>query len=236
MIERLKQELDNFRGMKRDLEILQNFFKTGPGQYGEGDVFIGISMPNQRKVAKMFHKEFELEKIEELLQEEIHEYRSVALIMLVEKYSRSKSKKEQQEIAELYLKNKDRINNWDLVDISAHKILGPYLWDKDRSVLKNLANEDHLWSQRIAMISTFYFIRNKEFTDTLEIAKILLDHKHDLIHKAVGWMLREIGNRNREVEEKFLRKNYKKMPRTMLRYAIEKFPEELRQRYLKGTI
>ncbi len=217
---------------------LQWFFKTGPGEYGEGDVFWGLNVPDTRKVAKQF-KDLSLEEISQLLDSEVHEQRQCGLFILV---LRSKKNKEAtvKEDFDFYLKKarEGRINNWDLVDASAPYIVGGHLADKeDRSILVDLAKSEDLWLQRISIISTLYFInRLQQFDDALEIGELLLDHEHDLIHKAVGWMLREIGNNDREVEEVFLRKHYKTMPRTMLRYAIEKFPEELRQDYLKGRI
>lgn len=213
-----------------------SFFKTGPGEYGEGDVFIGVTVPKQRKIVKEFARQATLVEIEELLQQEIHEYRLTALLLLVEKYARSKREGKKQEIVDLYLANTKYINNWDLVDASAEKILGIHYFDKDTSILRQLAKSESLWEQRMAIISTFYFIRNEQYQPTLDIAELLLNHPHDLIHKAVGWMLREVGKKNYDVEYEFLLKHYRTMPRTMLRYAIEKFEPEVRQQFLKGTI
>lgn len=213
---------------------LQRFFKTAPGQYGEGDRFIGILVPIQRKIAKQF-KELTLEEIKELLYKDIHEYRLTAVFILVNKFQNC-HENEKEAIVNFYIKHAKRINNWDLVDSSAHKILGPFLIDKDKTILYDFAISENLWEQRISIMSTFHFIMNNKFEDTIEISKILISNKHDLIHKAVGWMLREIGKRNIEVEIEFLRQFYKIMPRTMLRYAIEKFPEAERQLYLKGLI
>lgn len=170
------------------------------------------------------------------MQSEFHEHRLTALIILVHKFEKVRTEEEKKQIVDLYFANLDYVNNWDLVDTSADKILGAYLADKDRSLLYQLARTDHLWKQRIAIMATFYFIRNNDFTDTLEIARILLNHEHDLIHKAVGWMLREVGKRGFETEFEFLQKYYREMPRTMLRYAIEKFDEDLRQQFLQGLI
>jgi 3-methyladenine DNA glycosylase AlkD len=164
------------------------------------------------------------------LQSKYHEHRLTALYILILNF-----KKQKEEVIDIYLRNLERVNNWDLVDSSAPYLLGPYLEDKDRSILYELAKSDNLWKQRIAIITTLYFIKNNDFEDALKISEMLLNHKHDLIHKAVGWMLREIGKRDKKVEEEFLKKYYKNMPRTMLRYAIEKFPEEERQKILKGT-
>jgi 3-methyladenine DNA glycosylase AlkD len=205
------------------------FFQTHPGGYGEGDEFLGLTVPIQRKIAKKY-KDLPLEDVEILLQSKYHEHRLTALYILILNF-----KKKKKEVIDVYLRNLDRVNNWDLVDSSAPYLLGPYLEDKDRSILYELAKSDNLWKQRIAIISTLYFIKNNDFEDALKISEMLLNHKHDLIHKAVGWMLREIGKRDKKVEEEFLKKYYKNMPRTMLRYAIEKFPEEERQKILKGT-
>ena len=231
----IKQELAKYADREK-AAFLPKFFQAYPGGYGEGDQFLGIRIPDQRKVAKQFYRDATLEAVEKLLQEPIHEYRFTALVMLVYKFEKAKSEAEKQAIADQYLRNLDRINNWDLVDVSADKILGAYLADKDRSLLYQLAKSDHLWSQRVAMIATFYFIRQHQFDDTLEIAKLLLNHKHDLIHKAVGWMLREVGNRDLDVEVEFLKQHYRHMPRTMLRYAIEKFDPELRMRFMQGLV
>jgi 3-methyladenine DNA glycosylase AlkD len=216
--------------------FLQNFFKTHQGGYGEGDIFIGVTVPVQRSVAKKFYKTTSLADVAELLSNPVHELRLTALFMLVYRYNWVKTDDEKESIVELYLKNLKFINNWDLVDSSADKILGAYLFDKDKKLLYKLAKSKSLWEQRVAIISTFYFIRKNIFEDALAISELLLDHKHDLIHKAVGWMLREVGKRNYKQEYDFLLKYYKTMPRTMLRYAIEKFDEELRQKFLKGSI
>ncbi|HUT64913.1 MAG TPA: DNA alkylation repair protein [Spirochaetota bacterium] len=214
---------------------LQRFFRTGPGEYGEGDRFLGIKVPDGRAVAKRYYKDVSFNGIGELLESEIHEHRLTALFMLVLKFEKSRDETEKARIIDLYLKYLDRVNNWDLVDSSAPKILGAWLFDKDRALLYELARTGHLWRQRAAVLSTFYFIKHGDFSDALQIAELLLGHPHDLIHKAAGWMLREIGNRDRETEEAFLKKHYKKMPRTMLRYAIEKFEPEIRSRYLNGS-
>jgi len=212
----------------------QRFFKTGPGEYGEGDVFIGVTVPELRRLSKEY-KTIGRNEIKPLLQSPIHEERLLSLFMLIHRYSK-KDEPEKERIYELYLKNAKFINNWDLVDSSAGHIVGAFLFDKSKNPLYDLAKSENLWERRISIISTFYFIKHKQFTDTLKIAKILLTDKEDLIQKAVGWMLREIGKRDMSVEENFLKNHYKNMPRTMLRYAIEKFPESKRQRYLKGKI
>ncbi len=221
-------------GNKEKAKKHQRFFKTGPGEYGEGDVFLGVTVPKLRKFAKEY-KAISPNEIKQLLQSPIHEERLLSLFLLIHRYSKG-DKPEKKRIYELYLKNTKFINNWDLVDCSAGHIVGTFLFDKSKKPLYNLADSENLWERRISIISTFYFIRHKQFTDTLKIAKILLFDKQDLIHKAVGWMLREVGKRDIIVEENFLKKYYTNMPRTMLRYAIEKFPEPKRQRYLKGQI
>jgi 3-methyladenine DNA glycosylase AlkD len=214
---------------KEKAKLLQGFFKTGQGEYGEGDIFLGITVPEQRKVAKKY-KDMDLNEIQELLNSKFHEHRLVALLILVEKYERENNKKQ---IVDFYLKNTRNINNWDLVDLTSHKILGDYLLDKDRSLLIKLAHSEDLWEKRISIISTFAFINKNQSEDSFKIAEILLNDKHDLIHKAVGWMLREVGKRvSQDAEERFLKKHYKTMPRTMLRYAIERFDEKKRKYYL----
>jgi len=225
----LKKELQSLSD-KEQAKNLQRFFKTEKGDYGEGDIFLGIKVPIQRKVANKYI-DLSLEDLQDLLNSKIHEHRFTALIILITQFLSDSLQK--KKIFDFYLKNTKNINNWDLVDISAPKIVGKYLLDKDRKILYKLAKSKNLWEKRIAIISTFAFIKEKQFDDTLKISEILLNDNHDLIHKAVGWALREVGNKDRKVEEKFLKKHYIQMPRTMFRYAIEKFPEELRQRYLK---
>jgi len=210
------------------------FFKTGKGQYGEGDCFHGIRVPVTRKMAARC-RELSLKQLINLLHSRYHEERLLALLVLVWQFSHS-DEKHQEAIFKLYLDNTSHINNWDLVDSSAHLIVGPWLENRPRDLLHELALSQSLWERRIAMMSTFHYIRQLDFTDALLIAATLQDDKHDLIHKAVGWMLREIGNRDLAVEEEFLKQHYRSMPRTMLRYAIEKFPEDLRLGYLKGTV
>jgi 3-methyladenine DNA glycosylase AlkD len=215
--------------------ILQRFFKTGPGEYGEGDVFIGVKVPSIRALVREF-KGFAVASAASLLESEVHEERMLALLLLVHRFERSKDEAERQRIHDLYLARTARIDNWDLVDVTAPQIVGGWLVDRERAVLYELARSRSLWERRIAMIATFFFIRRGDFADALAIAGILVGDDHDLIHKAVGWMLREVGNRDLAAEEAFLEKHYQKMPRTMLRYAIEKFEEPRRQAYLKGTI
>jgi len=215
-------------------KILQKFFKTGPGEYGEGDIFIGVRVPDLRKLAKEF-QDIAISEILAFLASSIHEERFLALLILVRNYGRGDEVKKKK-IYYLYLENTSFINSWDLVDGSAHHIVGAFLMDKNKAPLYRLAKSENLWERRIAIISTFHFIKHDRFQETLEIGKILLTDPEDLIHKAVGWMLREIGKRDLAAEETFLKKHAMKMPRTMLRYAIEKFPEPKRQRYLKGNI
>jgi len=215
-------------------KTMQWFFKTGKGEYGEGDIFVGLKVPTQRKIAREF-RELSLSDLKELLNSKIHEERLISLLILVDNYEKG-DEKEKKTIYSFYIKNRKGINNWDLVDLSAPKIAGNYLFDKDKSILFKFASSKNLWERRIATLSTYEFIRNEQYETTLKIAKILLKDNHDLIHKAVGWMLREIGKKDLKAEEKFLKSQYKKMPRTMLRYAIEKFPETKRKKYLQGKI
>ncbi len=231
----IKQELKK-RANPKKAKLLSGFFKTGKGEYGEGDIFLGVIVPETREVAKMF-LDLELSEIEKSLFSKIHEERLASLLILVEKYKNG-DLPTKKEIFNFYLKNTKYINNWDLVDLTSHKIVGEWLVDKSREILYRLAQSENLWERRISIISCFAFIRNNDFKDAFEISKILLKDKHDLIHKAVGWILREIGKRNLKAEEKFLQegRRYKNMPRTMLRYAIEKFDEEKRKKYLNGEI
>ncbi len=214
----------------------QRFFRTGPGEYGEGDKFWGLTVPVQRSISKEFYAKLSLADLRSLIKHEIHEVRLTTVMMMVLKYQHAKTDEARAEVVELFMDSMVHINNWDLVDTCAHLILGDWLLDKDWSILKELAAKDHLWTQRIAMIATYTFIRKGVYQPTLEIADILIDHKHDLIHKAVGWMLREVGNKDYQTEYDFLLPRYKTMPRTMLRYAIEKFKEPVRQAFLKGTL
>ena len=238
----LKKELKKLSNPKQ-AKILQRFFKTGKGKYGEGDIFLGIKVPVQRKVATKFQN-LSLKDIEKLLESKIHEHRMIALFILIKKYEKG-GEQEKKIIFNFYLKNIRNINNWDLVDLSAPKIVGDYLI-KNKEIMKKkngdmtsphilykLAKSNNLWKKRVAIISTWTFIRNNEFNETLKISKIFIVDKHDLIHKAVGWMLREVGKKHQKTEEKFLKKYYLKMPRTMLRYAIERFDENKKKFYLK---
>jgi len=218
-------------GDRKIAEHSSRFFKTDKGEYGEGDKFLGIRVPVVRKHAKKY-RGAPLSVVRKLLNSEFHEERLLAAIMLVERFKRGDAA-EKRKVYELYIKSTRCINNWDIVDVSAHYIIGPYLQDRSRQILYEFASSASLWKRRIAIISTFDFIRKNDFVTTLEISERLLRDPHDLIHKAVGWMLREIGKRDMAVEEKFLTRHCEEMPRTMLRYAIEKFPEKKRQRYLQ---
>jgi 3-methyladenine DNA glycosylase AlkD len=232
-VQELKKRLQKLGDTER-AAISQRFFKTGPGEYGEGDKFIGIRVPVLRALAKEY-ADLSVAQILILLRSHIHEERLLALLLLVDSFSKGDDAA-RTSIFELYLKHTEFINNWDLVDSSAEHIVGAYLIDKSKAVLYRLAKSVNLWERRIAIMSTFHFIKRHEFSETLKISIMLLFDRQDLIHKATGWMLREIGKRHLQTEERFLKIHYKKMPRTMLRYAIEKFPEQKRQRYLKGRM
>jgi 3-methyladenine DNA glycosylase AlkD len=221
-------------GNKQKARVLQRFFKTGQGEYGEGDIFLGVRVPEIRKLAGKY-QDISITDVQKLLKSPIHEERLLALIIFVIKYSKGNDVVKKR-IYELYLKNTRHINNWDLVDLSAEKIVGDYLMDKSKKPLYNLAKSKSLWERRISIMATFHFIKQNNFVETLIIAEILLTDKEELIHKAVGWMLREIGKRQLPTEEKFLNEHFQEMPRTMLRYAIERFPESKRQGYLKGAL
>ena len=231
-MESLSSELQK-KSDKKKAELLQRFFKTGKGEYGEGDVFIGLTVPMIRHIARQFD-DIGYKDLKKHLASKIHEERLAALLILVRRYEKAEAQR--QIIFDFYLQNAKGINNWDLVDLSAPNILGRHLISGERKILYEMAKSKNIWERRMAVLATFAFIRNKEFGDSLKIADILLDDKHDLIHKAVGWMLREIGKRDLDVEEKFLKSRCKKMPRTMLRYAIERFPEAKRKKYLEGRI
>ncbi|AOP33225.1 DNA alkylation repair protein [Leptospira tipperaryensis] len=211
-------------------DFLAGFFKTGPGEYAEGDVFLGITVPNQRKIAKQ-HKDLPLPEIEILLRSPIHEERLTSLFILCDQFEKG-DEKVRKSVHQFYLKNLKHVNNWDLVDLSARVLIGDYLLNKDRKILYRLAKSKNLWERRISVLSTYAFIRTKDFKDILRISKELLQDPEDLIHKAVGWMLREVGNRDLRIELGFLDRYAATMPRTMLRYAIEKFPETLKKKYM----
>ena len=219
---------------KKHAEAMLWFLKTGKGEYGEGDIFAGIKVPVQRKIAKEFLN-LNFTELKELLKSKVHEERLIALLILVEKYEKGEEK-EKNKIFRFYINNRKRINNWDLVDLSAPKIIGHYPLNKDKKLLYDFAKSENLWDRRIAILATYSFIKSGNFDDALRISDLLLNDKHDLIHKAAGWMLREVGKKNLAVVEIFLQPRYNKMPRTMLRYAIEKFPETKRKKYLEGKI
>ncbi len=231
VIKKIHQELDRLVDPQR-AEISLRFFKTGPGQYGEGDIFRGIRVPVLRKLAKKYEN-VSLGDAGRLLESAYHEDRLLALLLLVRIYARGDAVT-REKVYRLYLEKTRFINNWDLVDLTAEHIIGAHLLGKGKAPLTRLAKSPLLWERRIAILATFHYIKQGRFKETLRIARILLRDPEDLIHKAVGWMLREVGKRNLPVEEKFLKTCYQKMPRTMLRYAIEKFPEPKRQGYLKG--
>jgi len=210
------------------------FFKTGKGEYGYGDIFLGVRAPEIRSIAKK-HIDISIADMKNLIKSKYHEERFLGLIILVNKYSKSNNEIRNQ-LYKIYVSSFKYINSWDLVDVTCSHVIGKHLMDKDRSILYTWAKSEDLWTKRIAIVSTHCFIRKNDLQDTFKIAEILLNDNHDLIHKAVGWMLREAGKRDLEKEEIFLKKHYNTMPRTMLRYAIERFPEAKRQRYLKGTI
>lgn len=229
-VEDIKRELQGLANLEK-AKVLQRFFKTGPGQYGAGDIFLGIPVPESRQVAKKFDL-LPLQNVEELLYSGVHEERLVTLLILIQKYNLA-SGREKEKIVKLYLDNLRQVNNWDLVDLSAPNILGSHLMEGDRRLLYKLAGSDSVWERRIAIVATLQFIRNNNFGDTLKIAGMLLADRHDLIHKAAGWMLREVSKRDLAVTEAFLDKHYAVMPRTMLRYAIERFPKNKKRRYMK---
>ncbi|QBO57684.1 DNA alkylation repair protein [Chryseobacterium salivictor] len=236
MIEEIKSALQDL-SIPEKKAFLPRFFKAGKGGYAEGDQFIGVTVPDQRKVAKEYWNRISLNELEQLLSSEIHEHRLCSLLMLVSKFEKSKDTKEKKEIVDFYLKNKEHINNWDLVDTSCYKILGRYCFEnQEDSILINLSEEDNLWSKRIAVVSTMFHVKKDSFQLLKKLVITNLNHPHDLMHKANGWLLREMGGRNEEQLLDFLQLHYQKMPRTTLRYAIEKLDENLRQDYLKGRI
>ena len=213
----------------------KKFFKTGKGEYGYGDIFLGVRVPKIRLIAKK-NIDISITDMKTLIKSKYHEERLLGLIILVNKYSKSKDEKDRDQLYNIYVSSFKYVNNWDLVDVTCAHVIGKHLLNKGRSILYTWAKSNDLWTKRIAIVSTHCFIRKNDLQETFKIAKILLNDEHDLIHKAVGWMLREAGKKDMEKEEIFLKKHYKTMPRTMLRYAIERFPEPKRQKYLKGTI
>ena len=219
-------------------EFLPYFFKTGKGEYAEGDQFIGVVVPDSRKLVKEYWQKAELSDVQEILKSEFHEMRLVALLILVNKFEKSKDKTKQKKLVDFYLKNTKYINNWDLVDLSCYKLLGRYCFENQKDdILRELSNSDNMWEKRIAIVATMHHIKKgKSFDLTQELVLNNLNHPHDLMHKANGWLLREIGNKDEEVLLDFLKIYYQNMPRTTLRYAIEKLDEDLRQDFLKGRI
>jgi len=229
IIKKLKEISD-----KKTAIQTQKFFKTGKGEYGEGDKFLGIRVPMIRKMVDQY-QDITIKETVDLLYSEFHEVRMFAVLALVQKYERGKSVSDKEAIYKIYIKHAKAVNNWDLVDSSAHKIVGDYILITGGSkILDQLVQSKNLWERRIAIVATFQLIKNNKFDKTLYISKLLLNDKEDLIHKAVGWMLREVGKKDFKVEDHFLQEHYKIIPRTMLRYAIERFPEERRLAYLKG--
>lgn len=231
----LNNLLEDFKKSEnpKKAKILSGFFKTGKGEYGEGDIFLGLTVPEQRVLAKKYVS-LSLEDIQKLLYSKVHEHRLTGLIILTYKYEKA-DYDFKKEIFEFYLKNTKNINNWDLVDVTCPRIVGDYLLSKrkeERKILYRLANSKNLWEKRISIVSTYAFIRKDEFEDTLKLSEILMQDNHDLIHKAVGWMLREVGKRNEKILKEFLQTHANNMPRTMLRYSIERFSEKERKYYL----
>lgn len=220
---------------KRD--FLPYFFKTGKGQYAEGDQFIGVVVPDSRKLVKEYWQKATLDDVQEILKSEFHEMRLVALLILVTKFEKTKDEKEKKTLVDFYLKNTKYINNWDLVDLSCYKLLGRYCFENQKDeILKKLSNSENMWEKRIAIVATMYHIKKGSYGLTIELALNNLNHSHDLMHKANGWLLREMGKKDEEKLLNFLKTHYQSMPRTSLRYAIEKLDEDLRQDFLKGRI
>jgi 3-methyladenine DNA glycosylase AlkD len=229
MLDRLRQFAS-----KEKARVLRRFFKTGPGEYGYRDQFLGVTVPKIRSVVREFG-DARLSEVEQLLKSAWHEERLLALLILVQKFERGEAPLKKK-IYSLYLKRTKHINNWDLVDLTAPKIVGPFLQDRPRKTLYRLVRSRNLWERRIAILATFHYIRQRDYADTLALSAVLIEDREVLLHKAVGWMLREVGKRDSAVLEQFLRKYYRKMPRTMLRSAIERFPESKRRKYLKGAV
>jgi len=233
MFNDLRKELRR-KANKKKAKNLQRFFKTGKGEYGEGDLFLGVMVPEQRKIAAKY-KHLKIEDLNRCISSKFHEERLTALLILISAFTKATTDK--GKIFNYYIKNRKHINNWDLVDLTAPNIVGAYLENKDKSLLYKFAKSKDIWERRIAVLSTFYYIQRGDCKDALKIAEILKNDEHDLIQKAVGWMLREVGKRcSQKIEKEFLKKNYKTMPRTMLRYAIERFPERERKQYLAKSI
>ena len=234
----VKQITDEFRLLENEEQkvVLSRFFKTGKGEYGEGDIFLGVKVPKIHLLVKKYWQQTQLTDLQKLITSSCHEIRLYTLLDLVKKFQRSNDEDQKRTFVDFYLANTKHINNWDLVDLSCYKILGSYLLDKDRKILYSLAKSENFWEQRIAMVSCMEFVHHNQFDDCLAIAEILQNHPNDLIQKAVGWLLREVGKRNEETLTNFLSTRYKTLPRTTLRYAIEKFSPEVRKKYLKGEM
>ncbi|WP_455205526.1 DNA alkylation repair protein [Kaarinaea lacus] len=232
-VQQIQQQMKNLSDPQRAAHS-QRFFKTGAGEYGEGDVFLGIKVPQIRQVAKQC-LQLDNDDLVQLITSRYHEVRLLALLILVYRFPKA-TPQQQKRLFNFYIKHKTYINNWDLVDCSAPVIVGAYLFDKDKDLLYKYARHKRLWDRRIAIMANFYFIKQNHYSDALKLAEILLQDDEDLIQKAVGWMLREIGKRDLATEEAFLQRYYQQMPRTMLRYAIEKFTQKRRHQYLSGAI
>lgn len=232
ILKELLAVLEKKKNVKK-AKILAGFFKTKKGEYGEGDIFWGIAVPTLREIEKKYFLKIDFLEIEFFLNQKIHELRFLGVIFLVEKYQKEKNEKQKEKIVNFYFKNISQINNWDLVDVSAPKILGDYFFSQDKKILYQLVKSKKLWERRIAILATLGFIRKNSFIDALKMAQTLLLDREDLIQKAVGWMLREVGKKDRKILEKFLEKNKNKMARTTLRYAIEKFSSSERKKYLE---
>ncbi|MBH1958746.1 MAG: DNA alkylation repair protein [Flavobacteriia bacterium] len=235
--------IDEIKSALHDLALPEKaaffprFFKAGKGEYAEGDAFIGVTVPDQRKIVKEYWQRISLPEIEELLSSKIHEHRHCALLILVNKFEKAKTEKDKNDIVRFYLKHKKFVNNWDLVDNSAYKILGRHAFEtENENLLRSLAAEENIWSKRMAIVATMFYVKKGKFELLKELALYNMHHPHDLMHKANGWLLREMGNKNEAELFSFLKTNYHTMPRTTLRYAIEKMDEELRQDFLKGRI
>lgn len=236
LVDDIKQALETL-AIPEKVAVYRRFFKTEKGEYGEGDVFIGVTVPDQRAVAKDFYHKINLEELSVLLSSKIHEHRLTALLILVLKFEKSKDKQQQKQIVTFYLEHLDYINNWDLVDTSCYKILGRYCFEnQEETILIKLSESDKMWEKRMAIVGTMHFIKKGKFNLTKNFALDNMNHPHDLMHKANGWLLREMGKKNQQELLDFLNLYYKKMPRTTLRYAIEKLDETQRQDYLKGKI
>lgn len=218
-------------------EFFPRFFKTGKGEYGEGDLFLGVTVPDQRRVAKEYYSKISLKELSTLLSSKYHEHRLTALLMLISKFEKTKDSEIKKQIIDFYFDHLQYVNNWDLVDTSCYKILGRYCFENQREVLlRSLSHSEEMWHKRIAVVGTMHYIKKGSYDLTKEFVTYNLKHPHDLMHKANGWLLREMGNKNEKELIDYLNIHYREMPRTCLRYAIEKLDEDIRQDYLKGRI